>query len=123
MTGFNRWAKCTTAARRARGLLESTVDSTPVGVALVEALLGRLGYDVLFVATSDTLLGGAWAALFPDGQLAVCDAALPRSRQAFCLAHELGHALLHAGSRARGAATTHDDSLVHDVRGTGHGVW
>jgi superfamily I DNA/RNA helicase len=110
VTGSDRWAKCGAAARRARGLLGSAADgSEPVGRALVEALLDRLGYDVLYVEASDNLLAGAWAALFPDGQIAVCDAGLPRARQAFCLAHEIGHALLHV----RG--TAHPTPAAHDV--------
>ena len=110
MTRTDRWAVCASAAQRARELLgAATGGSAPLaGLTLVEALLDRKGYDVLYRQSSDTLLGGAWAALFPDGQIAVCDAALPRTRRAFCLAHELGHAVLHTSSAAATSCSAAD---------------
>jgi hypothetical protein len=47
---------------------------------------------------SGTLRPGAWAALFPELELAACDRSLSRQRQAFALAHELAHLVLHADS-------------------------
>ena len=67
----------------------------PSGLRLVEALLRGRGYDVARYPAGHPLLAGAWAALFPDAEVAACEAGLSLQRQAFALAHELGHLILH----------------------------
>ncbi|HWE64828.1 MAG TPA: UvrD-helicase domain-containing protein, partial [Chloroflexota bacterium] len=79
------------------------ISAAPAGVQLVEALLARRGYDVARYPVAHPLLAGAWAALFPEMALAACDGTLSRQRQAFALAHELGHLVLHEAAHAHGS--------------------
>ena len=86
------------AALAERGRLSFTGvpgEREPAGLALVERLLAERGYEVGRYKQGHPLLAGAWAALFPEMELAACDAGLSRQRQAFALAHELGHLVIH----------------------------
>ena len=86
------------AALAERGRLSSTGargEREPAGLALVERLLAGRGYEVARYKQGHPLLAGAWAALFPEMELAACDGGLSRQRQAFALAHELGHLVIH----------------------------
>ena len=93
------------AALAERGRLSITGvrgEREPAGLALVERLLAGRGYEVGRYKQGHPLLAGAWAALFPEMELAACDAGLSRQRQAFALAHELGHLVIHEPATDQG---------------------
>src|SRR5579863_348726 len=108
--GIDRWSDVRALARATR---EQFVEAEPAshGLALVEALLAQRGYEVARYPGSHPLLGGAWAALFPEADLIACAGELSRERQAFALAHELAHLVLHAG----GASCCGDPDISPDA--------
>lgn len=91
----DRWTSIRAAAERERCSLPPRGPGAPAAVA--ETLLKQRGYDVSRLPNAHPLLSGAWAALLPDLELAVVDRGLTPERQAFALAHELGHLVVHAG--------------------------
>ena len=102
---MDRWSWVRAAALAERGRLAASGghgEREPVGLALVERLLAGRGYEVGRYQRGHPLLAGAWAALFPEMELAACDASLSRQRQAFALAHELGHLVIHEPAAGQG---------------------
>ena len=102
---MDRWSWVRAAALAERDRLAASGgrgDGEPVGLALVERLLAGRGYEVGRYQRGHPLLAGAWAALFPEMELAACDASLSRQRQAFALAHELGHLVIHEPAAEQG---------------------
>ncbi|MFI5273797.1 MAG: UvrD-helicase domain-containing protein [Ktedonobacterales bacterium] len=89
---------------QAAGALRAEAPGGVTGRALLDALLARHLLGVKIAAEADPMLGGASARLWlhlwdqPEyGGLVWLRAGLSAERQAFAIAHELGHLVLHRG--------------------------
>jgi DNA helicase II / ATP-dependent DNA helicase PcrA len=108
MNAGDRWTRARAMAQQVRAEVElDAPDPGVTGLTLVARLLDRRDFDVVFAPSTDSLLGGAWASLYPDTQIAACDRDLAPTRQAFCLAHELGHLVLHTISAGSDSHRSH----------------